>query len=64
MTRLLSIDEAEGVLGLSVVTLRRLAAGGRVAFYRVGRKMRFSEADLSAYLETQRIPAGGVPSRI
>jgi hypothetical protein len=33
MTMLLSIDEAAGVLGLSVVTLRRLAAGGRVAWH-------------------------------
>jgi excisionase family DNA binding protein len=48
------IDAAE-YLGTSVRFIRRLIAERRIAFYRVGRHVRLSIADLEAFVQTGKV---------
>lgn len=52
VARLLSRQELADRLGVSVATVRREEAAGRLTFVRIGRQVRFREADVRAYLET------------
>ena len=45
-----SVADVAAFLGVSTRTVRRLIAGGDLAVHRIGRSLRISEADLSAYL--------------
>lgn len=54
---LLTVAEASERTGLPARTLRSLAASRRVACYRVGRRVRFREEDLVAFLEGTRVEA-------
>jgi len=49
-----SIAEVAALLGVSTRTVRRLIAGGDLLAHRIGRSLRISEADLSAFLARAR----------
>lgn len=53
-TPFLNVGEAAEYLTVSTRTLRRYVAEGRLAYYRVGRELRFKRADLDRYLESLR----------
>lgn len=49
--------EAAGVLGVSPFTVRAWVRERRVPFYRVGRRIVFSRAELADFLAAARVPA-------
>jgi len=52
--RLLTVNEAAAVLGISPGTLRHWVSDRRIEFVRVGRKLtRFRRAALDAFIERQ-----------
>jgi excisionase family DNA binding protein len=52
--RLLSVFEVADRLGVSVKTVRRMAARGDLPAHRIGRLLRVSEEDLGALLSAAR----------
>lgn len=52
--RLLGLNEAGRVLGLSYWTVREMTRDGRIPFIRLGRKLMVSEADLRRLVEENR----------
>jgi excisionase family DNA binding protein len=57
MDRLLTVEEAADRLGTSVRFVRRLIAGHRIAYIRIGRHVRIAEADLASFIAAGRIEA-------
>jgi excisionase family DNA binding protein len=56
--QLMTYKQAMGLLGISRATLRRLVEAGDLPVIRVGeRSIRFSEADIVAYVESRRAGA-------
>jgi excisionase family DNA binding protein len=53
----LSLLQAAPLLGVSPFTLRAWVRERRVPFYRLGRRIVFSRADLTEFLAAARIPA-------
>lgn len=51
MDRLLTVDEAAEALNTSPRFVRRLIEQRRIGFTRLGRKVRISVSDLSAFVE-------------
>ena len=49
-----TVEQAAEYLTVSDRTMRRYVAQGRLAFYRVGRELRFKQKDLDRYLEGLR----------
>jgi excisionase family DNA binding protein len=56
-TRLASVSEVAEQLGVSVRHLRRLVAGNRIPFIKLGRLIRFDPRELEAWLVGARVPA-------
>ncbi len=54
LDRMLSLREVADVLGVSLATVRRRIAEGSLSIYRIGRAVRVSEADLAAFLGSNR----------
>jgi excisionase family DNA binding protein len=54
LTPLHDVAEAAKLLRVSEKTVRRLITAGALAAYRVGRRVRISEADLRAFLNQRR----------
>ena len=57
MDRLLTVEEAADRLGTSVRFIRRLIAERRIAYVRVGRHVRITEADLASFVAAGRVEA-------
>jgi excisionase family DNA binding protein len=57
--RLLTTTEAAARLGISKRTIQELTASRKLAFIKFGRNVRFSEADLAAFTERNRVKAIG-----
>jgi excisionase family DNA binding protein len=57
MDKLLTVEEAADRLGTSVRFVRRLVAERRIAYVKVGRHVRISEADLDAFVAAGRVEA-------
>jgi excisionase family DNA binding protein len=55
--KLLTVEEAAGRLGTSVRFVRRLVLERRIAYVKVGRHVRISEADLDAFIAAGRVTA-------
>ena len=55
--RLLTVEEAADRLGTSVRFVRRLVLERRIAYIKVGRHVRISEADLSGFVTAGRVEA-------
>lgn len=55
MERYLTVPQAAEYLNTSERFIRRLIAERRVAFHRVGRHVRFTAADLDAFVESGRV---------
>jgi excisionase family DNA binding protein len=53
---LLSISAVAKRLDVSIRTVRRLVNDKAIAIHRIGRQIRISEADLAAYVQSQREP--------
>ena len=51
------VVEAAAYLGIAPDTLRGWRRLGRIAFYKIGSRVLFSQADLDAYLAGCRVPA-------
>jgi excisionase family DNA binding protein len=56
---LLTVEQAADRLGTSVRFIRRLIADRRIAYHKVGRHVRISEADLINYVAAGRVAPGG-----
>lgn len=52
--QLLSVDAIAARFGLSAKTIRRLIANGQLVAHRIGRQLRISEADATAFLARRR----------
>ena len=52
---LLTSAEVAAILRVSRTTVGRLAADGRLSYARVGKRQRYSRADVDAYLERSRV---------
>ncbi|WP_081611159.1 helix-turn-helix domain-containing protein [Sphingopyxis sp. MC1] len=58
MTRLLTIEETATELQISVPTLRRLRAAGKIGYVRLdGRKIRHTPDDIADYIARQHVAA-------
>jgi len=57
LAKLLKPREAAAVLAIGERTLWRLTAGGDMPHVRIGRAVRYSPADLAAFVDRQRIKA-------
>jgi excisionase family DNA binding protein len=57
-SRLLSVDEAAGVLGLTKRGVERLARAGKIGHFRIGRAIRFSPDQINDFLESVRVDPG------
>jgi excisionase family DNA binding protein len=55
MDKYLTVPQAADYLNTSERFIRRLIAERRVAFHRVGRHVRFTPADLDAFVESGRV---------
>jgi excisionase family DNA binding protein len=53
----LSMPEAAAILGISPLTLKDWAREGRIASFKIGRRVLFAKAELEAFLNTTRRPA-------
>jgi excisionase family DNA binding protein len=53
----MTVKDAAQRIGISASKLYQLVAGRRIAFYRVGGKIIFAEADVEAYLAACRVGA-------
>jgi excisionase family DNA binding protein len=51
---MLTVAEAAHFLGISAPTMRRIQQERRIAFFKVGRCVRFAKGDLTAYLAKRR----------
>ena len=60
---MLPVKEAAKRLGISQSKLYQLASLRKIAHYRVGGKIVFAEADLTAYLDSCRVEAGEIAAR-
>ena len=56
-SRLLTIEKAAEVLGVTPRMVRRLTASRRLPFVKVGRLVRFRDADLAKFIEEGTVPA-------
>jgi excisionase family DNA binding protein len=56
---LLSVEQAAERLGTSVRFVRRLIAERRIAYVKLGRHVRIAERDLTNFVATGRVEAGG-----
>ena len=59
---LLYEEPAAKALGISVATLQRIRKRGEIAARRIGRRWRYTAADLIEYQERQKVPACPQPS--
>ncbi|WP_224393030.1 helix-turn-helix domain-containing protein [Pseudonocardia sp. ICBG1293] len=55
MTQYLTVTETAQYLNTSPRFVRRLVAARRIAFYRIGRHVRFAVTDLDAWLAQNRV---------
>jgi excisionase family DNA binding protein len=55
MDKLLTVEEAADRLGTSVRFVRRLVAERRIAYIKVGRHVRITEADLINFIAAGRV---------
>jgi len=55
----LSRQEAAAYLGVSIVTLDRTIAKKRIAYFRVGRRVIFSQSHLETFLLSNEVKAKG-----
>jgi len=53
--QLVDVNTAANYLGVSPRFIRRLCSERRVAFFRIGRHVRFETADLDAFLEAGHV---------
>lgn len=56
---LLSVEGVASYFGVSPSTVRWLVFTKRLGAYKIGRRLRFSEADLISFLESNRKEEGG-----
>ena len=56
-SKLLSREDAAAYLGISVRTLDRLRAEGKMSFVRLGGRVSYLPSDLDAYVERNRVEA-------
>lgn len=54
---MLSVREGAELLGIAPPTMRLWISQGRIAHYRLGRRVVLKESDLLAFLEASRVPA-------
>lgn len=57
-TTMLTIDEVRSRLKVSVSTVRRLVRAGKLPAYLVGGQLRFKPAEVTAYVDGQRVEVG------
>lgn len=63
MVSLLTIEDASRALAVSERTLRRLVSTGAIAHRKIGRQIRFTDADISEYVHKCQVPAGSTQER-
>jgi excisionase family DNA binding protein len=61
---LLSLEQAAAYLSITPRHVRQLHQSRQLAAVKVGRLVRFSEEDLSAYIDRQRVDAVVAPSPV
>lgn len=55
MDEILTVEEAAARIKMSTRYVRRLIAERRIAFHKVGRRVRIKASDLAAHLEAGRV---------
>lgn len=53
--KMYTVEQAAEKLRISRSTLQHLTAERGIGFYRLGRRIFFTEADLAGYLQTRRV---------
>ena len=57
MSDKVSVAEGAGEIGVAVVTLRKWLRDGRLPYFRVGRRVVLSRADIREFLTAHRVEA-------
>jgi len=60
MPNLLTIRDTARILGVAIITLRRLLKKHEIPFHKIGRRYFFTEEDIETYLSQNAVPIGGV----
>lgn len=60
---LLDVPQAAARLGIGAQWLKKAVTRGEIQHTRVGRLVRFSDADIAAFLDTHRRPAAATTRR-
>lgn len=59
-TPMLTIDDLRSRLNVSISTVRRLVRAGKLPAYLVGGQLRFKPAEVTAYIDAQRVEVGAL----
>jgi len=59
-TPMLTIDDVRSRLNVSISTVRRLVRAGKLPAYLVGGQLRFKPAEVTAYIDAQRVEVGAL----
>lgn len=59
MPELLTLQETADYLGVSIHTIYKWVQARKIPFLRVGRHIRVDPDELSTWLQSRRVPAGG-----
>jgi excisionase family DNA binding protein len=60
MQKLLTVSDTAPILGVAIITLRRLLKKHEIPFHKIGRRYFFTEQDIETYLSKNAVPIGGV----
>ena len=59
-TPMLTIDDVRSRLNVSISTVRRVVRAGKMPAYLVGGQLRFKPAEVTAYIDAQRVEVGAL----
>jgi excisionase family DNA binding protein len=60
MPRIFTVSETAKILGVAIITLRRLLKKHEIPYHKVGKKYLFTEDDILNYLSQTAVPMGEV----
>ncbi len=53
MRSLLSVRQVANIIGSCIATVRRYAASGKLAYVRIGNRLRFEPSEVAAFIESR-----------
>jgi excisionase family DNA binding protein len=60
MPKLLTVRDTAPILGMAIITLRRLLKKHEIPYHKIGKRYFFTEEDIQKYLSQTAVPMGEV----